>query len=155
MSICVGREIDMAEGSLCVDSAWGGLAGPEARSRRVLALLVCVIVLSAADLYLTTAHLHSTGMAEGNPIARAIIATNSPVLLSLWKGVTVGVGVWILFAARRLPAGEAGAWLCFGVLCWLMVRWMTYSDEVVGLTAHMAQLPELSGGRWVAFTPDP
>ena len=145
----------MAEATLGARSPLAGLAGPEARSRRVLALLLCVIVLSAADLYLTTTHLSSAGMAEGNPIARAIIAANSPVLLTLWKTLTVGVGVWILFAARRSRSGEAGAWLCFGVLCWLMVRWMTYSDEVGSLTAHMAQLPELSGGRWVAFTPDP
>lgn len=144
----------MAEATVRAHSPWAHLAGCEARSRRVLALLLCVLVLSAADLYLTTTHLTSAGMAEGNPIARAIIAANSPLLLTLWKVVTVGLGVWILFAARRSRAGEAGAWLCFGVLCWLMVRWMTYSDEVGALTAYMAQLPELSGGRWVAFTPD-
>ena len=144
----------MEEATLGARSPLAQLTGPEARSRRVLALLACVIVLSAADLYLTTAHLNSAGMAEGNPIARAIIAVNSPALLALWKVATVGLGVWILFAARRSRSGEAGAWLCFGVLCWLMMRWMAYSDEVVALTAHMAHLPELSGGRWVAFTPD-
>lgn len=145
----------MAEATLGASSPLAQLTGPDARSRRVLALLACVIVLSAADLYLTTTHLSSAGMAEGNPIARAIIAVNSPALLALWKVVTVSIGVWILFAARRSRAGEAGAWLCFGVLCWLMVRWMSYSDEIASLTAHLAQLPEISGGRWVAFTPDP
>lgn len=142
------------EATVSARGRWAHLAGDEARSRRVLALLLCVIVLSGADLYLTTTHLSSAGMAEGNPIARAIISANSPLLLTLWKALTVTIGVWILFAARRSRAGEAGAWLCFGVLCWLMMRWMAYSDEVVALTAHMAHLPELSGGRWVAFTPD-
>lgn len=144
-----------AHGPFAGHGPFAELDGPQARSRRVIALLACVIVLSAADLYLTTTHLTSAGMAEGNPIARAIIAVNSPALLALWKAATVGLGVWILFAARRSRSGEAGAWLCFAILCWLMVRWMTYSDEVSALTAQLGQLPDLSGGRWVAFTPDP
>ncbi len=137
-------------------SGWrplGLLWTPEARGRRVLALLAAVLVFSAADLYLTTTHLTSAGMIEGNPIARLIMGLNSPAALLLWKGLTVGVGVWILYAARRSWAGEAGAWVCFAVLWWLMMRWMIYSEEMAQIGPRLAEMPELSGGRWVAFTP--
>jgi hypothetical protein len=118
----------------------------------VLWLLASVIVLSAADLHLTITHLASAGMIEGNPIARAIMGFNSPLLLALWKLVTVSLGVWILCANRRSRAAEAGAWVCFAALWWLMLRWMTYSDEIAQFMPHMAQMAELSGGKWVAFT---
>ena len=143
----------MADAPMSARRPMGGLLSPEVRARRVVALLVCVIVFSVADLYLTTTHLQSAGMIEGNPIARAIMGLNSTVALSLWKALTVGLGVWILYAARRSRAGEAGAWVCFVVLWLLMVRWMTYSDEIVQLMPHMGQIGEISEGRWMSFTP--
>ncbi|MFG0284835.1 MAG: DUF5658 family protein [Phycisphaerales bacterium JB039] len=143
----------MTDASMSARPPLGGLLHPEARARRVIALLACVIVFSLADLHLTTTHLRSAGMIEGNPVARAIMGLNSPAALALWKVLTVGLGVWILYAARRSRAGEAGAWICFVVLWLLMVRWMTYSDEIVQLMPHMAEIGEISEGRWIAFTP--
>ena len=47
------------------------------RERRVGILLVSIIVLSAADLLLTIAHLQTIGMIEANPIAAFLIRTTA------------------------------------------------------------------------------
>jgi hypothetical protein len=100
------------------------------RKVRVLALLTAVILLSLGDLYMTLVHVRSVGMFEGNPVARTVMAMNSPALLAGWKLATVVATVGILYWVRRTRQGELGAWLCLCVLTWLTLRWATYSDTI-------------------------
>ena len=79
---------------------------------------------------MTLVHLLSVGMYEGNPLARTVMAMNSPALLAGWKLATIVATVGILFWVRRTRQGELGAWLCLCVLTWLTLRWTTYSDAL-------------------------
>lgn len=100
------------------------------RIRRVLILLSVVVVLSLADLYLTVLYAADAGgFPEANPLARAIMSTQSIPLLVAWKLGTVATAVGILYAIRRTRSAELGAWVCFLVLGWLTVHWGQYVAE--------------------------
>ncbi|MEZ6235318.1 MAG: DUF5658 family protein [Phycisphaerales bacterium] len=52
------------------------------RPTRVAALIITILFVSVADLILTLTFLTSVGMAEANPLARKVFATNSvPVVV--------------------------------------------------------------------------
>lgn len=121
----------------------------EARERRVFLLLFGVLAMSAGDLYMTLTHLTGPGMLEGNPLARGIMGFNSPVALTLWKLVTVSLGVGILIYARRTRFGEVGAWICCALLTWLTIRWVDYNDRVGELTPYLTVLADGGDVRWV------
>jgi uncharacterized membrane protein YqjE len=93
-------------------------------------------------------------MLEANPIARLVMAYNSPLLLAMWKMTSVGLAVGILFWARHRGRTEIATWFCFLVLTWLTCRWAVYNDQVGAL----AEIPSAIGGHanaeWVAMTPD-
>jgi Domain of unknown function (DUF5658) len=128
-------------------SVWSALGGP--RERRVLLLLFCVLVLSAGDLYMTLMHLTGPGMLEGNPLARGIMGYNSPAALAIWKTVTVGLGLGILFFARRTICGEIGAWICCLILTWLTIHWVNYNNDVAELTPYLNTLASGGDARWM------
>lgn len=131
--------------------------GPGHRPARVLALIAGILLLSFADLYMTLVHLRGTGMIEANPLARGVIALNSPAALILWKGATVGLAASILYYARRRPTAELAAVFCCAVLCWLTVQWARYNSQVSLFTAEVSSY--LGTGEtdpnWVAITPEP
>jgi hypothetical protein len=130
------------------------LAAPRFRPTRVLCLLAAVVVLSLADLYMTLVHLLHFGMLEANPLARAIMEYGSPAALIIWKLLTVGLAVGILFAARaRRTAEWAAAFCCLTLVC-LTGRWISYNIQVaaIGLEIHEARHDESS---WVSMTEDP
>lgn len=125
-----------------------------ARGRRVTILLAAILLLSIGDLYMTLTHLTTSGMLEANPIARLIMAYNSPALLAVWKMSSVGLAVAILFWARHRGRTEIATWFCFLVLTWLTCRWVVYNDQI----STLAEIPSAVAGRpnteWVAMTPD-
>jgi hypothetical protein len=122
------------------------------RSCRVLALLFTIVLLSLADLYITLVYLHSGGMGEANPLARWIMGHGSPVLLTLWKLLTVGVAVAIFYKTRFTRASEFGAWTCVLLLTWLTIRWGYYSEEITKITPSMHTLAEHDPARWMTMT---
>lgn len=139
----------------CIDTGTVVLAAPgrEAAGRRALRvtlLLVAVALMSLGDLYMTMTHLTGVGMMEDNPLARAIMSYNSPGLLAAWKLASVTLALSILFWARRTRHGEWAAWFCAGVLAWLTVRWVRYSDDLASLTPAIAQIAE-TDHRWMAI----
>ena len=124
-----------------------------ARARRVVALILTIVLLSSADLYITLVYLHSGGMSEGNPVARWIMGHDSPALLMLWKGLTVGIAVAIFYATRRTPAAEFGAWTCVLLLTWLTIHWASYSDAIRGFTPELDVLVQNhKHTRWVTMS---
>jgi hypothetical protein len=101
-----------------------------ARSRRIGLLLVAVLLISLADLDMTLAYATSGGMLEANPIARAVMSYGSSRILTVWKLLSVGVCVWILFRTRRRFSAEVATWACFAALVWLSFRWVTYNEQM-------------------------
>ena len=95
-------------------------------------------------------------MAEGNPLARGIMAYNSPQALVAWKLATVGLGVGILFYARRRLAAELAAVFCCAVLMWLTLRWNSYNDQVSSLTRELNMVAQSPAGDapWVTIHPE-
>jgi hypothetical protein len=123
------------------------------RGYRVVAILCAVLLLSLGDLYMTVEHLTSVGMFEQNPVARAVMGAGSTLALTLWKLCTVGLGLAILYRARRTAWGEMGAWVCLLALLWLTVRWALYADAAPGMTPYIHALADSHGAGWVSFAP--
>lgn len=98
------------------------------RPVRVVLLGAAIAAMSVVDLYLTLLYLTNTGMSEANPVARAIIAYQSPAVLGVWKALTVSLCVGILYLIRERRSAELGAWIGALVLGWLMVHWARYAD---------------------------
>ena len=116
------------------------------REVRVAALLVAVGAMSLGDLSMTITFLTHGGMIESNPIARAVMLHNSPMLLVLWKMATVGLALGILFYARRRAFAEVAAWICLGAMTWLMLHWSAYIHETtiyVQMVAAAVDCPDL------------
>lgn len=130
-------------------------ANPNFRARRVNLFLVAICFLSLADLAMTLDHMVGAGMYESNPLARFILYWGSPATLAMFKCMTLLLGCWLLWRARRTVAGEFGAVLCMVVLTWLMVRWNHYSDQMAELTPHLAEIQTYHNETWVAITTDP
>lgn len=104
------------------------------RPFRVVLLGVAIALMSMVDLYLTMLYLTHTGMSEANPVARAIIAYQSPIVLAVWKTLTVALCVGILFLIRERRSAELGAWVGVGVLALLMAHWSRYIDYKIEMT---------------------
>lgn len=119
------------------------------RGERTLIVLIGVALLSLGDLYMTLTFATSVGMIEGNPIARAVMALNCPILLIWWKAVMLVVTIALLVACRKRRVGELGAWLCLFILLWLTVRWGHYSDAMPELTQHLPKIAMMEAERWV------
>jgi len=119
------------------------------REMRVLALAAVIVVLSMVDLYFTLLYLHSGGMGEGNPLARWLIAWDTPALLIAWKAATVGLAITILYSVRRQRLGELGAWTCCLILVWLTIRWDRYTYEVPQITSVLHAVSSMESTRWV------
>jgi len=123
------------------------------RARRVGWLLIGIAALSAGDLALTLTFLMHTGMAEANPMARAVIELGSPWLLAGWKAATVLCAAAILFAFRYRASGELGAWAGAIVLACLTLHWGRYVTETVSAPVCASVDPALLDHRWVRIEP--
>ena len=119
------------------------------RSRRVLALIVAIIMLSTIDLLITLFHLQSIGMLEVNPLAAYLIrTTGSAWALAAFKALTIAVCVTLLYCSRLDIRGEIASWLAMVILVWVLVMWHFYTQatenpEVV----RIAQI--LHGDDWL------
>lgn len=107
------------------------------RPFRVVLLVAAIAAMSLVDLYLTLLFLTHTGMSEANPLARAMIAYQSPAILAAWKCTTVLLSVGILIYIRDRRSAELGAWIGAVVLALLMAHWTRYIDHKVSFTQEM------------------
>ncbi len=124
------------------------------RSRRVLYLLLAVFLMSLSDLAITLVWVTNIGLAESNPLARWVIAQGSPVLLSVWKLVTIVPAVCVFVALRHKPAAEFGAIVAFVVLSVVTLHWYGYH---AGIDDLHAALPAFEAGvdpRWISLASD-
>lgn len=140
-------------GATVLDHMRKGLLCPCCRSRRVLVILAGVVLMSLGDLYMTLQYLLHFGLLESNPMARAIIQHGSPWILAAWKLCTLILAVGILAFARRRLSAELGTLFCCGVMAWLTVRWIHYSDQVSSTTRDAQALLHTDESRWVTLAP--
>lgn len=121
------------------------------RTTRVCLLAAFIAAASGIDLYLTLTHLRTVGLIEANPIARLLIAQNCVWLLSGWKLLSVALALTIFVVNARRRACEAAAWFCAGVMVWLMLQWIGYSQQIGALTPVLHQLAQTDGTNWVTM----
>jgi hypothetical protein len=122
------------------------------RARRVTVLLAATALMCLGDLALTLTYITSMGMVETNPIARAVMASNSPGFVVLWKLATMVLGLGILFWARRTKGAEIAAWLCYVVMCCLCVHWSGFAKAVSDDPLDYSIMASAEDPRWVSMT---
>lgn len=138
-------------GTLPIAPALDPLATAAQRRRawRVMILTAAVLAMSLVDLHITLLYVRSVGMGEANPLARWVMMHFSPSVLIWWKLLTVALACAIFVTARRTRIAELGAWVACGLLVWLTIRWMIYSDEITVLTPVLHTLSEHESAKWV------
>ncbi len=119
------------------------------RALRVYTLMAAIVLMSAADLYMTLTHLSGVGMGEANPIARWVMSYGSPWLLGVWKFGCIGLACLIFTIARYRRSGEIACWTCLAVLTALTVHWIAYSAEASTLTPQMHIIASGEAANWV------
>jgi hypothetical protein len=115
---------------------------PHCRARRTVVLLAAVVLLSVIDLVFTINQMQTHGMAEGNPLVVHLARqTQSVVVISLYKMVTVILSVGVLFRLRRHAQAELAAWCALIILSGLSVQWVRYTGFMEALEpAILSQL---------------
>jgi type IV secretory pathway VirB2 component (pilin) len=122
------------------------------RSRRVILLVIGITLLSIVDLLITLAHLQSIGMMEANPIAAFLIkATNSALALTVYKFVTVGFCVAVLYKLRRMRSGEVAAWVSVIICAWMCIAWHRYTTNFDDLDALVLAHTGAFGENWLVI----
>ncbi|MFI4870195.1 MAG: DUF5658 family protein [Phycisphaerales bacterium JB061] len=124
------------------------------RPFRVILLLSIAWVLGITDLAMTLTYLMNIGMFEGNPLARWIIATGSPYIVSGFKLVTMVASSSILFWKRHSWQSEIGAWIAVIVLARLTLHWFDYIAGTSNMTYAIALAsvdPTQCDGMWATL----
>jgi hypothetical protein len=107
------------------------------RPWRVAQLIAALWVLSLADLFFTLWAHQFTPFNELNPLARALLDSQSFAGLVVMKVGLTGVGAAIFWCLRRYAKAELALWLLVGVYVLLALRWSNYTVDA------LAQVPEL------------
>lgn len=123
------------------------------RALRVTLLLLAVSMMSLVDLLLTLTYATTIGMVEHNPLARAIMSYDCPGLLSVWKLLSVGLAIFILYRLRRSPKAEIGAWICCVLLTALSFHWVRFNDTASTLVPIANDVLRHSDDRFVLMDP--
>ena len=122
------------------------------REHRVITLLIAVALISIGDLVMTLTYATSVGMMEVNPLARMVMAFNSPMLVVLWKALTAGFGITVLTMLRSRWTAEVAAWICFAAMMMLLMHWIDFNTDIVLYTEEIANLSGSDAHCWVQMT---
>ena len=95
-----------------------------ARTRRVLLVLVLIWIVAVFDLAFTLLALRIGGFYEANPLARQFI--HSPGLLATFKFATLAAATGIFLAFSRYRVAELACWLIGAVYVGLALLWLAY-----------------------------
>ncbi|MEM7622304.1 MAG: DUF5658 family protein, partial [Planctomycetota bacterium] len=120
------------------------------RERRVVLLLAAIFIMSVLDLGLTIYMLSTVGMAEENPLARAVMQTGSPTLIALWKFATCIPAMYVLWRLRGHRAAELGSWAGTILLAVVMVKWNLYMGQSETIIACVDAFEAGVDARWVS-----
>lgn len=122
---------------------------PDARAQRVIAIVLASILMSAGDLYMTLTYVTNIGMIELNPLARQLMAWNSPMAVVAWKLALTLFGAGVLLAFRKRRSTEVAAWLVFASMTWLIFHWRGFNTEVADMTEEYQMLSQIGDERFV------
>lgn len=112
-------------------------------------LAMAITAMSVLDLHLTLLYVTNTGMAEANPLARAMMEYGSPAVLALWKLATVTLCLGILVAIRKRVSAEIGAWVGFLILSGLMAHWVNFIYETRYINLQVVEEIASIDSSWV------
>lgn len=126
----------------------------EYRPFRIAALLTTVLLMSAADLYLTLLYLTTIGFAEANPFARFVMEMGSPGLLAGWKIASLVPITLVAWKLRTRRLGEVAAWVSVLVMTVVTLHWYEYAAQTELLTMGVTAFDTGLDHRWVAMTRD-
>lgn len=136
---------------VCIQALDPLLANP-ARDRRLILLVLAIALMSLVDLSCTLTYMRTSGMIELNPLARQMIAIGQAPQLIMFKLFTTMLSCGALYLARRNPRAELCAWVCAGLMVWLMIHWVVFNQNVHAFTDDLATLALTDGQyepRWV------
>ena len=119
------------------------------RPFRVMVLSLAILAMSGIDLYLTILYITHSGMNESNPIARAMMEYQSPMILGIWKAATVFLSIGILMMIRKKRSAELGAWIGCVVMGLLMAHWVTYINQSQHIDFEMAAAQNQDNPEWI------
>ena len=105
------------------------------RTWRVAQLIALLWVLSIADLLFTLWAHWFTPFNELNPIARALLNSQSFAGLVVMKVGLTGVGATIFWYLRRYAKAELALWALVGVYVLLAWRWSDYTTAAMAVQA--------------------
>ncbi len=115
-------------------------------------MIVGIVLLSLGDLLLTVTYLRSTGLVEANPIAGYLIrATGSATALAVYKILTVGVCIALLYRLRRLVEGEVAAWCAMVILGVVALHWYQYARYFEDYSDVTVAQHEARGNHWLTL----
>jgi len=120
-----------------------------ARSFRIALLTAALLAMSVVDLYITLLYLDAFGLAEENPLARAVMSHGSTGLLAGWKFLTVLPTLLILIRYRHRVSAELLGWVATAILLGVTLRWSEYADQTDLLMISMPALESGVDHRWV------
>jgi hypothetical protein len=126
--------------------------GLRRRSERVWMLVSLIAAASLIDLHLTIVHLQGVGMIEANPLARWVMDAGCAWVLTLWKVASVGLALGIYLRHRHRALTEAAAWISAGIMIWLMLQWIGYSQHVGELTPVLHKIAHAEHVPWVTMS---
>lgn len=117
---------------------------PHVRATRVLLLLGTALIVSVADLVMTLKFVTSVGMIEANPIARWIMKSGDATTLTIFKMVLTLASLGVIFYFRKKRSAEIAAWVAFGIMLALSLRWFNFvtAVEQEGYTSEWHYLQE-------------
>ena len=119
----------------------------EARSHRVICVVMGIWMLNAFDLIFTLlSHRHGL-LDEENPIARFVLG-NGTLSIVLFKVGLVLIGSYPLLRFRRVRLAELASYVVLAAYAFLAIRWSTcfelYSAALPG-QLDLAGLEDLTG----------
>jgi hypothetical protein len=101
------------------------------RPWRVAHLIAALWVLSLADLFFTLWAHQFTPFNELNPLARALLESQSFAGLVVMKLGLTGVGAGIFWRLRRYAKTELALWVLVGLYVLLALRWSNYTVDAL------------------------
>lgn len=111
-------------------------------------LLASILLFNLADLSLTVTNLRGIGLAEANPVARAVMRLGGVEGLIVFKVALVLLGLGILYRLRRDVRAEVCSWVMMAIMAALMVQWRVYGREMVSVAPSILDNPPVE--TWVA-----
>lgn len=114
----------------------------EARSHRVICMLLGIWLLNAFDLTFTILSHEQGVLHEENPLARHMLQYGT-VSVVFFKIGLVLIGTYPLLRFRRARVTELGTYLILAAYAFLAFRWSTCYDLYAATAAGGADLAEL------------